>query len=357
MPQDKNPSLNRSAGLGHVREPREAVRRIRNAALVLGIIVVTGTTGYMFIEHWSFLDALYMTVITVSTVGYKEVNDLDATGRVLTMLIIITGVGTLFYAAVSFVELMVEGTIGGYFERRRMEDVIGKLSKHYILCGYGRVGQQVAREFAAENADFVVIDQQEDVVEECISHGQLALLGEASDDTILEAAGVRRAKGLVAALDSDSANVFVTLSARKMNPDLHIVARADSEENAGKLEMAGADRTLSPYAVGGRRLAALAVQPLIVDFLDIVTRGEKGLEFRLEEIEVPGDSHLVDQTIADAGIGERTGTMILAIRDKEDRFNTNPSARDKLRLGDVLIVLGTRDQVTRLEDFMRGRKL
>jgi voltage-gated potassium channel len=181
------------------------------------------------------------------------------------------------------------------------------------------------------------------------------MLGEASDDDILQEAGIRRAKGLVAAVNSDAANVFVVLSARKINPSLHIVARASSDESAAKLEIAGADRTLSPYAVGGRRLASLATQPLIVDFLDVVTRGEKGIEFRLEEFDVPKESPLANHTIAELQIGEKTGAMVLAIRTSEGRFDTTPSAQDVIRTGDTLIVLGARDQVDRLEALLRGK--
>jgi voltage-gated potassium channel len=269
--------------------PSDALRQIRFTAWALAGIILTGTLGYMLLLGWPFLDALYMTIITVTTVGYKEVPDLsDApVGQVWTMLLLLTGVGTLFYAVVSFVELVVEGTVRGYLGRRRVKAEIDKLSGHYIVCGYGRVGRQVAREFAADGVSFVVVDQQEASVEECMQDGRLALLGDASDDPTLEEAGIRRASGLVAAVDSDADNVFVTLSARKLNPGLHIVARASSDESAAKLEIAGADRTLSPYALGGRSLASLATQPLVVDFLDIVTRGQKGIEFRLEEFEVP----------------------------------------------------------------------
>jgi voltage-gated potassium channel len=263
-------------------------------------------------------------------------------------------VGTLFYAAVSSVELVVEGTIRGYLGRRRMEAAIGKLSGHYILCGYGRVGQQVAKEFALDGVPFVIIEQDPDTVAECVEEGKLVLLGEASND-VLEEAGIRRAKGLVAAVDSDADNVFVVLSARKLNPGLHIVARASSDGSAAKLEIAGADRTLSPYAVGGRRLASLATQPLVVDFLDVVTRGERGIEFRLEELDVPEDSFIADRTIGELRIGERTGAMILATRSKEGTFDTTPSANDHLRAGDTLIVLGTREQITRLEQLMRSK--
>ncbi|MCA1731105.1 MAG: TrkA family potassium uptake protein, partial [Actinobacteria bacterium] len=203
---------------------------------------------------------------------------------------------------------------------------------------------------------FVIIEQEPEKVEEIFAEGYLAVLGEASNDDVLEEAGIRRARGLVAAVNSDADNVFVVLSARKINPELHIVARASSDESAAKLEIAGADRTLSPYAVGGRRLASLATQPLIVDFLDVVTRGEKGLEFRLEEFGVPKESPLAHHTIGQLQIGEKTGAMVLAIRTSEGRFDTTPSAQDEIHPGDTLIVLGTREQVTRLEALMHGKE-
>jgi voltage-gated potassium channel len=335
-------------------EPRLALRRVQSAIVALVIITAVGVVGYMVFEGWSFPDALYMTVITLTTVGYREVRVLDASGQLWTMLLLITGVGTLFYAAVSSVELVVEGTVRGYFGRRRVKAAIGKLSGHYILCGYGRVGRQVAREFAADEVPFVIVEQDPEILEECMAEGYLALLGEASDDDVLEEAGILRAGGLIAAVDSDADNVFVVLSARKLNPKLHIVARASSDESAAKLEIAGADRTLSPYAVGGRRLASLATQPLVVDFLDVVTRGEKGIEFRLEEFSVPEDSTIAEHTIGELKIGERTGAIVLAVRTTEGNFDTTPTAEDRLSAGDTLIVLGSRGQIERLEHLMRG---
>ena len=310
----------------------------------------------MFLEGWTFMEALYMTVITLTTVGYKEVRDLDTSGQLWTMALLITGVGTLFYAAVSAVEIAVEGAVKGYFERKRMRNKIDKLSDHYILGGFGRVGRQVAQEFAADGVPFVIVDQDPQKVEECIEKGYPALLGGASEDATLEEAGIRRARGLIAAVNSDADNVFVVLSARKINPDLHIVARASSDESASKLQIAGANRTLSPYSVGGRRLASLAPQPLIVDFLDIVTRGEQGIEFRLEEFGVPEESPLADHSIGELQIGEKTGAMVLAIRTSKGTFDTTPSAQDRIYPGDILIVLGTRGQVARLEALMRGEE-
>jgi voltage-gated potassium channel len=206
---------NRRLPVSNTYELQTTVRRVRNALLALGIIVVTGVLGYMFLEGWSFIDALYMTVITLTTVGYREVRDLDTIGQLWTMALLITGVGTLFYAAVTSVELAVEGAVRGYFERRRMTAEINKLNGHYVLCGFGRVGRQVAREFAIEGVSFVVVDNDPEKVEECLAEEYLAILGEASDDDLLEEVGIRRAKGLVAAVNSDAANVFVVLSAAR----------------------------------------------------------------------------------------------------------------------------------------------
>ena len=354
---ERRRSDNRSLQERRSYEPRLALRRVQSAVVALVIITTVGVLGYIIFEGWSFTDAFYMTVITLTTVGYREVRVLDASGQLWTMLLLITGVGTLFYAAVSSVELVVEGTVRGYFRRRSVKAAIGRLNGHYILCGYGRVGKQVAREFAADDVPFVTVEQDQDVLEECLAEGNLALLGEASDDEVLEEAGILRAGGLIAAVDSDADNVFVVLSARKLNPKLHIVARTSSEESAAKLEIAGADRTLSPYAVGGRRLASLATQPLVVDFLDVVTRGEKGIEFRLEEFSVPEHSTIAELTIGELEIGERTGAIVLAIRTTEGNFDTTPSADDRLHAGDTLLVLGSRGQIERLEHLMRGEEV
>ncbi len=336
----------------------EAARRIRLAILMLAGIIVVGTSGYIVLG-WGFLDALYMTVITVGTIGFEEVRNLDESvaGRLWTIVLIISGVAVLGYATTSLVALAVEGTVRDYFRSRRMRAQISRLHGHHILCGYGRVGRQVAAEFALNGVPFVVVEQDPRTVEECLSEGYPALFGEASDDDVLREAGILRARGLVAAVGSDADNVFMVLSARKLNPGLHIVARASSDESAAKLEIAGADRTISPYAVGGRRLASLATQPLVVDFLDVVTRGEEGIEFRLEEFVVPTASAIAGRAIGELKIGEKTGAIVLALRTAEGRFDTTPSADDRLRAGDTLIVLGSRGQITRLEQLIRGEEV
>ena len=351
MAKEKRPAA-RGSVVGRAYEPFRALRGVRNAILLLVAVVVVGTAGYMVFEGWGFLDAFYMTIISITTAGYNEVRELDTSGRVWTMLVLVSGIGILFYGIVAFVELAVGGTVQRYLGRRRMDARIVKLREHYILCGYGRVGRQVAEELAEEGVSFVVVERDATAAEECAEHGYLELLGDASEDEVLEAANVRRAKALIAALDSDAANVFITLSARKINPDLFIVARSDSDESAAKLEIAGADRTLSPYSVGGRRLASLATRPSVVDFLDVVSRGNRGIEFRLEEFSVDRNSPLAGRTVGELDVFGRTGARVLAVVGKDRRFTTNPSADDGISAEDVLIVLGTPGQIERLQVLM-----
>lgn len=226
---------------------------LRRLLWILLTLVAVGTAGYVFIEGWSVRDAAYMTVITVSTVGYTEVRQLDGTGELWTAVLIFSGLGTLAYATGSLVDLAVQGSVRKYFKERRVRIEIDDLDGHYILCGFGRLGREVAADLAADGVDLVVLDRDEYRVEECREAGYLAVGGDASDNDLLLQAGVRRAKGLVATVDSDAENVFITLSARSLNPDLYIVAPVNSRESVSKLETAGADRTISPYSVGARR--------------------------------------------------------------------------------------------------------
>ncbi len=340
------------AVIGDAFPAQLALRRIARAVALLAAVIVLGTLGFMVLEGWSFLDSLYMTVITIGSIGFEEVRDLSSnpSGRILTMVLILAGVGTVAYAVSSLVQMLVEGTITGYFRRRRMEKMIDRLTGHYLVCGFGRVGREVAAEFHSEGIPFVVIDQDESVIRECEALGYLALLGDVADDEVLAQAGVIRASGLVAAVDSDADNVFVVLSARTANPNLHIVARTDSDESANKLKVAGADRTLSPYAVGGKRLARLAVHPSVVDYLDIVTHREQGLEFRLEELQIADRSGAIRRRIGELrDIEAQAGARILAIRRGDRSFNVTPSEQDVVAPGDSLIVLGTPEQVSRME--------
>ena len=351
MAKEKRP-VARNSVTGRAYEPFRALRGVRNAILLLVAVVAVGTTGYMVFEGWGFLDAFYMTIISITTAGYNEVRELDTSGRLWTMLVLVSGIGILFYGIVAFVELAVEGTVQRYLGRRRMDARISKLKDHYVLCGYGRVGRQVAEELAEEGVSFVVIERDNTVAEECAERGYLELLGDALEDEVLEAANVRRAKALITALDSDAANVFITLSARQMNPDLFIVSRSDSDESAAKLEIAGADRTLSPHSVGGRRLASIATRPSVVDFLDVISRGNRETDFRLEEFSVDKNSPLAERNIGEVDVFGRSGARILALIREDRKFTTNPTAEDRISSGDVLILLGTPEQIERLQDLV-----
>jgi voltage-gated potassium channel len=308
--------------------------------------------GYTLIEGWTFLEAVYMLVITLFTVGFHEVRELSAAGRILTMLIIISGVGTAIYTVGQLGEMIVEGQIVGYRRRRRMEKKIKDMKDHYIICGFGRVGHQVAEEFATAKVPYVIIDSKPRTAEELEAKGVPYLIGDMTSDEKLEEGGIKKAKGLIACADSDVANTFVTLSARALNRDLYIVARASEKETEEKLKMAGANRVISPYFISGRRIAALAIHPVASDFLDTVMHGEH-LEFSLREIEIPDRSSLLDKSLADAEIRQRSGATVLAIRRPDGGFNLQPLAVSKIEKGDILVVIGTQEQLELLERMVR----
>ncbi len=311
-------------------------------------VFVLGIAGFIFLEHWSFLDSIYMVVITLFTIGFQEVHPLSEAGRVLTMVIAVAGVGTAVYAAGQAAEIIVEGEILGFRMRRKMDKKIREMQSHFIISGYGRVGHQVAADFDAAGIPFVVIDSKPETMVELKPRGVPHLIGDATLDETLEEAGIRRARGLVACSDSDVANVYVTLSARALNPSLYIVARAAQRETEKKLKKAGADRVISPYFISGRRMATMVTRPVTSDFLDMVTHGGE-LEFRLHEITLPPEASLVGRSIAEAEIRQKTGAVILAIRAADGRFDLQPGPESVLSPGVTLVVIGTPDQIEALE--------
>lgn len=322
----------------------QVVRRLAVALSLLGLILAAGAAGYVLIEGWSILDAVYMTVITVATVGFREVHTLSPTGRLFTVGLILSGIGALGYSVGVIVEFMVEGHLLGMVEMRRVERKLGDLRDHYILCGFGRVGEEVAKAFEEAGAPFVVIERDEARAAECDASGYLCLEADATDDDVLRRAGIERARGLVGAVDTDADNVFVVLSAKTLNPDIFIVARANEVQSEAKLTKAGADRVLSPAAIGGRRMAYLLVKPVVTDYVDFVTHGDN-LEFRLEEVMLPASSSLAGTTIGESRIRERIGTLVLAVRKPSGEFNTNPSSGTRFEARDTLIVIGTTAQL------------
>ncbi len=317
------------------------------AGIILLIVIAVGVAGFMLIEHWSLLEAVYMVVTTLFTIGFQEVHPLSSAGRVFTIFIAVVGVGTALYAAGQTMEIIVEGELLGYRKRMQMDRQIEELKDHYIICGYGRVGHQVAAEFTVAKIPFIVIDGKADTVRELEPRGVPHLIGDVTSDEVLEEAGIHRAKGLVACSDSDVANVYVTLSARALNPELYIVARAAQQETEKKLTVAGANRVISPYYISGRRMARLVTHPVVSDFFDMVTRGGK-LEFRLHEIPVPDHSSLLDKTLGDAEIRTKTGALVLAIQKADGSFDLQPSAASIIRKGDTLVIIGAQEQIDAL---------
>lgn len=327
-------------------------RRLLPAVMLLLIIVVVGITGYIVIEGWNFLDSAYMVVITLFTIGFQETHPLSPAGKILTMFIAISGVGTAVYAAGRAVEIIVEGEMSGYQKRKRMDNRIREMNQHYIICGYGRVGRQVSRTFESSKVPFVVIDSRPEAAAELEPRSIAHIIGDATSDDVLMEAGIKAAKGLVACSDSDVANVYVTLSARALNPNLRIVARAAIRDTEKKLVMAGADRVISPYFISGMRMAAMATRPVTSDFLDLVTHGGQ-VEFSLHEIAVAGNSPLVGKSLEEADIRGVSGAMVLAMRKADGSFDLQPKASSKIERESVLVVLGTQEQLEVLEGLVK----
>lgn len=320
--------------------------------IFLSIIVVVGILGYTFIEKWDVLDSVYMVVLTLSTVGFEEVHPLSPAGKLFTIFIIVGGVGSAIYAAGQVVEIIVEGEMTGYRKRKNMDRKIREMKDHYLICGFGRVGHQVAQVFGTWQVPFVVIDTKKESLDELEARGVPVLIGDATDDAVLLAAGIDRAKGLIACSDSDVANVYITLSARQLNPDLNIVARASLKDTEKKLTMAGATRVISPYFLSGVRMAAMATRPVAVDFLDLVTHS--GLaDFSLYQITIPASSPLNRRSVAEADIRNISGALVLAIRKSDGSFDLHPKDTSKIDANDVLVVLGTQEQFESLQKMVK----
>jgi len=312
----------------------------------LFLLILIAAFGYVLIEGWSFSDAIYMAIITLSTVGYKEVEVLSNAGRVFTSFLIVGGVGVMFYIVTAISGYIVEQGLRGVFWRRRMESQISKLKDHFIICGYGRVGKEVAVIFSRRKVPFVVIDSSEVAFTEAKEKGYLCLLGSASSDEALKRARISHARGLVAAAGSDSDNVFITLCGRELNPRVFIVSRTCSEDVIPKLERAGANKVVLPLRIGGSRMAMLAMRPLVVDFIDTFF-GKPTSPFELEDVKVVDSSPLSGKSV---GEGEKfAGLTILALRKKDGTLLPKPDAGILIEAGDELVVIGRRKQLEKLE--------
>jgi len=318
-------------------------RRVRIGLLAFGAVTAFGSLGYMVLG-FSPLDAAYQTVTTVSTVGFREVEPLSTVGKIYTMVLIVVGVGTVLTTFTIVVEAVIEGSLRDIYGRRRMDRKITGMSGHVIICGWGRVGQAIARYVLAAGRDFVVVDNDG---QRLAGLDVPTIVGDATDDAVLRAAGIEHAGSLVAAIDTDAENLFVALSGRTLRPDLFIVARARTASAEEKLRRAGANRVVNPQAIGGERMAAFVVQPHVAEFVDVVMH-DGSLEFRLEEVLVPASSGLAGRTIRENHIRDRSGALVLALRMPDGSFLTNPDPATTIDAGQILIVVGTADQLDRL---------
>jgi len=322
--------------------PPDPRARLAIGIAALAMLIAVGTLGYMIVERWSFVDALFMTVTTITTVGYREVRPLDTEGRIFTMVLLLFGVGTAFYLLTTFVALVIEGDLGSAFNITRMKSRIEGLRNHTILCGFGRVGQEIARELSERAVDFVVIENNPETLPRALDAGFLVIEGDAAKDEVLLQAGVKRARALLAASDSDSGNTYITLTAKALNPEIFVVARAGRRESEALVRRAGADRVISPYSIGGRRMALSALQPNIVDFMDALSLGRDRGQM-LAEVEVNERSGLlglyVRHLVSDANV------TVLGVQRASGELLVAPREDTRLEAGDRVIVFGAEGSV------------
>lgn len=328
-------------------DPRHSpLRRVGLGLAAFALVLVGGTVGYSVLG-FGLLDAVYQTVVNVTTVGLGPVKALHTSGKVFTIVLVLVGVGTALYTFSAVLELLIEGHMRELVRRRRMEREIAGMSGHVLVCGWGRVGREVARFLANSGRQVVVVDRNPERLAEV---PYPTVLGDVTEDRTLEAAGIGRAGALIAALETDADNLFLTISGRTIRPDLQIIARARNETSEPKLRRAGADRVVNPQQIGGDRMAALVIQPHVVDFMDVVMH-DGSLEFRLEEVAVGPRSPLTGSTLSAARVHDQTGALVLAIRRQDGSFVTNPSAHTAIEDGDVLISVGTAPQLEELGRF------
>jgi voltage-gated potassium channel len=325
-----------------------ALRVVLLPLVVLVLLLLGGTLGYRLVGGWGLFDALYMTVITITTVGFHEVRPLGPTGRLFTMALALGGVFTAFYAAAALIRAVVAGDIRTVLGRQRMESQLAQLNDHLVVCGFGRMGRLVCEEFSAAGLPFVVIDRDPRVLQDfSMPHG-IPLSGDATDDGVLKQAGVERARALVSAAASDADNLYIVMSARFINERLTIVARAESETADLKLRRAGATQVISPYSIGGHRVAQAVLRPHAMDFIELATQSHH-LELQIDQIGLREGSRLVGDSLKTSPIKSELGIIIVAIKRPDGRMEFNPVPEAMLGAGDVLIALGHRQQLDRLQ--------
>ena len=321
-------------------------------ALLAGIIVA-GTSGYTLIEGWPLWDALYMTVTTITTVGYREVHPLSRSGQVFTIILIVGGVGTAFYTVTLVAASVVEGGLHRRFEQRRVTRMLEQMSDHFILCGHGRIGSIIAAELHQQRIPFLVIEKDEQHVRAVRERGWTAIHADASQEEVLKRAGIHQARGLIAAVGTDAENVYTVLTARVMRPDLFIIARVESDDAERKLQRAGADRVISPYQIGASHMVQTALRPAVVDFVRLATTSAN-LDLSMEQVHVAEQSPLVGRTLVEAGVRQRFGVIVVSIKRSGGAMEFNPAPETAIRAGDELVVLGRTESVKALEEAVKA---
>ncbi|MEA3546277.1 MAG: potassium channel protein [Thermodesulfobacteriota bacterium] len=321
--------------------------------LVVGLlflsIILFGTSGYVIIEECSFLDGLFMTMITITTVGFSEVIPLSPIGKIFTIVLIVLGVGFVMFVFGKITEAVVEGGLRTVYGRMNMNKKVAKLKNHYIVCGFGRIGRVICKLLHDDNRPFVVIDNDPKAIKMIEEQGYLFLEGEAACDEILIRAGLKKAEGLIAVVSSDADNVFIVLSARGLNADLFIMARSSGIEGLEtKLLRAGADKVISPYYIGGCRMAQLLLRPTVTDFIDLTVHGGE-LGLRLEELVVHRNSQIVDKSLMDSGIRKKFDLIVVAIKRIKGDMIFNPNPNTEIKDGDTLVLLGQYEKIKELE--------
>jgi voltage-gated potassium channel len=322
---------------------------ILSVSLIFGVILF-GTIGYSLVEGWGIFDSLYMTVITLTTVGYHEVHALSQPGRTFTIVLILVGVGTMLYTLSVGAKILLEGEIRDIFGRRKVSKKIRKMENHYIICGYGRMGRIICREMIQNGAPFVVVEKKPEVITS-IDKDILSISGDATQDTVLKEAGIERAKGLISVLSTDADNLYVVLSARGLNPRLRIVARASDEGAERKLFRAGADNVVSPYFIGGLRIAQTILKPAVVDFIEFATKSGN-IELQMEEVLVNESSRLVNKALDECGIRKDLGIIIVAIKRESGEMEFNPTSTSIIKKGDTLVAMGETRHLNALRELV-----
>ncbi|HSW63718.1 MAG TPA: potassium channel protein [Dissulfurispiraceae bacterium] len=332
---------------------RELQIRLLISLAMIVVVVSFGTAGYMILEEWNLLDSLYMTTITLASVGFKEVHDLSQRGVVFTIVLIAFGVGTFAYALSTAARVILEGELQQIFGRKRLEKRLRELKNHFIICGYGRMGKIICRELKVDGIPFVAIEKNAESMPE--DESLLTIEGDATRDDLLRQCGIERARGLISVLPTDAENLYVVLSARELNPDLFIVARAGEEGSEKKLLRAGANKVVSPYHIGGLRIAHTVLRPAVVDFIEFATKSGN-LALQMEEVTIPEGSALSGMSLDQCGFGRELGVIIVAIKRLAGEMEFNPTFRSTIATGDTLIALGEIPRLKKLEELAGVRQ-